>query len=307
MATLEQAAEALVVKLKGLDGEIAASETKIEAMREEVEKGVGDVAAAFEATRTAADAFLAKVAQGHAALDDQAEHAVEAASDAKSALTADAEASRHELEERTDALAETARILADTGSALEKTADEAALDPARTLASRARALEQELAELVREAVAFVRDEVVTTLDDSAEDLRDRSSATQERLAEETVQSLQAAYDAWERGLATLEDQLETQSAAIGQMPVRAAVEQALAMCGAASGARVESLKQVVAVLASQVQEMAAAASASADELVDRTGQDLLAELEATRLAAVSAALALDGVRGTLAAYSFVDA
>ena len=97
MATLEDAAEALVVKLRGLDSEIEESEGKLEDLRERVETVTRDVEQEWTSLSEAASSFLQKVRDEQEALADQLQQTEQAVVDAQNAVAEDGAGARQEL------------------------------------------------------------------------------------------------------------------------------------------------------------------------------------------------------------------
>src|SRR5574341_2129770 len=99
MATLEDAAEQLVVKLRGLDSEIEESEDKLEDLRGRLDNAAQEVEQEWTALGEAVSSLLEKVREEQEQLRGQAEETAQAVVDAQNAVAEEGAASRQELGE----------------------------------------------------------------------------------------------------------------------------------------------------------------------------------------------------------------
>ncbi len=306
MATLEDAAEELVVKLRGLDSEIEESEQKLDDLRERVQAAVGEVEQEWTALAEAATSFLEKVREEQEQLDQQVQETLQAVVDAQNAVAQDGGQSRSEIAEgraQLNALGQHATALEPGVESLTSEAGEA---PAKSLADRARELEQELNTLVEEARDFLQDDVASAASDAADEVRQVCETLYRSLAEAAVEAVQDVYQQWESAVDGLENHVVTQGYQASRPHARAVVEYAAEECDTACNQQLDELQQLVGVLQAQLKELAGDVEQSADRLVAQTGAQLLQELESTHKSALAAVAALDGVKQQLAQYSFVE-
>ena len=307
MATLEDAAEALVVKLRGLDSEIEESEKQLDDLKERMESAMRDVAQEWETLREAASSFLDTLRDEQETLADRAEETGRAVIDAQEAVTREGDVARQEIVEGQGQLTGLGQHAAALAPGVDSVAAGAGEAPARSLAERARELEQELEGLVREARDFLQDEVPSAVGDAADNVTQVCQTLQAMLADATTQAFQETYDEWESGVDEMEDHVVTKGYEASHRHARDVVEYAVEECDQACGRHLDVVQQMVGALQGELQQMATEVARSADELVAQTGAELVRELERTRQAAGAAVAALDGVRGVLASYSFVEA
>jgi ElaB/YqjD/DUF883 family membrane-anchored ribosome-binding protein len=306
MATLEDAAEALVVKLRGLDSEIEESEGRLEDLRERVETVTREVEQEWTALSQAASSFLQKVRDEQEALGDQAQETAQAVVDAQNAVAEHGAGAREELGEGRAQMEALAQHAAGLAPGVESLAAEAGEAPAQSLAERARELEQELGQLVDEARDFLQDEVAGAAGDAAEEIKQVCETLRGMLSETAAAALQGVYDEWESMVDRLEEYVVSQGYEASHQHARNVVEYAAEECDTACNQRIDEVKQVVELLQSQLKELADDVEQSADRVVSQTGAQLLQELASTQKSAVAAVAALDGVRQQLAQYSFVE-
>jgi hypothetical protein len=307
MATLEDAAEDLVVKLRRLDAEIEESDQKLEGLRERVETVTREVEQEWTDLTEAVTSFLEKAREEGQQLDEQARETLQAISDAHNSVGENATAAEGEIKEETakvDALGQHAAALEPT---VEPLVTEGAEEPARALAERARELEQELEKVVGEARDFLRDEVVPALEQAADDVRERCEELHRTLADEHAEALQKAFDEWEGRVDELEDYVLKQGYEASHEHAKAVVVYALEECETGSLAQVEELQQLVGILETQLQELATEVERASSSLVERSGAELARELDEARQAALKAVAGLDKVKGELAERSFMEA
>jgi ElaB/YqjD/DUF883 family membrane-anchored ribosome-binding protein len=306
MATLEDAAEALVVKLRGLDSEIEESEGRLEDLRERVETVTREVEQEWTALSEAATSFLQKVRDEQEALGDQAQETAQAVVDAQNAVAEHGAGARGELGEGRAQLEVLAQHAAGLAPGVESLAAEAGEAPAQSLAERARELEQELGQLVDQAREFLQDEVAGAAGDAAEEIRQVCETLNSMLTEAAAAELQRVYDEWESTVDRLEEYVVSQGYEASHRHARDVVEYAVEECETASQRQLDELQTLVGVLLGQLKEMAAEVERSADQLVANTGTHLLQELDRTQQSATGAVAALDHVKQELAQYSFIE-
>lgn len=306
MTTLEDAAEALVVKLRGLDSEIEESESGIEDLRERVESVTREVEQEWTEISEAAKSFLEKVREEQEALNDQANETAQAVVDAQNAVAEHGAGTRQELGEGKAQMEGLSQHAAGLAPGVESLASDAGEAPARSLAARARELEQEMDQLVEQARDFLQDEVAPATQEAANEMKRVAETLHGLLAETAVGALQKAYDEWESMVDRLEEYVIRQGYEASRQHASAVVAYAMEACGEECQRYVDDLRQAMVVLLSQLKEMGTEIERSADRLVSQSGSELLQELERTQQAAAASVAALDGVRQELAAYSFVE-
>lgn len=308
MATLEDAAEDLVVKLRGLDSEIEESDQKLEALRERVETATREVEQDWTDLREAVTSFLDKVREEGEQLDRQAQETLQAVTDAHNSLSENATAAHDAIAESNGELDALGQHVTSLEPAVESLAAEGGEAPARGLAERARELEQELSKLLDEARDFLRDEVVPAIGQVADDVRERCQNLQRGLADEAAQALQKAYDVWEDELDELEVYVLKEDGYEGShQHAKDVVEYAMDECETASLNEVEELQQLVGLLEVQLQQTATEVERAGKGLTGQGGAELVRELDQAKDAALKAVAGLDKVKQEMAERSFMEA
>jgi len=306
MATLEDAAEELVTRLKGLDSEIEESEQKLTGFRERVAETTAGLEHEWTALHEAANGFFALVHEQQEQLLQQARQTLQQLGEAHEAVGRDGGQAQQELAEGkagVDALATHASGLEPGVDSLAHDAGEA---PAQALAQRAQELQQELAKAVDEARDFLHDEVVPALEQAAQDVHQRCEDLHRELAEEHTQELQQAYQDWESKLGQLEEYVASKSFEASRQHAHDVVDYALDECEKGCTHQLEDLQHVVGVLVTQLQQLAGEAEHAAEALVDQAGAQLLNELDLAHTTGSGAVAALDAVKQRLAAHTFME-
>lgn len=304
MATLEDAAEQLVVKLKGLDSEIEESQHSLEELRGRVETSSNEVDEEWSALTEAVTSLLEKLREEQEQLAGEAREALQAAAQARGAVHESAAEARSEIGEGRADLEALSQHAARLEPSVESLVAEAGEAPAQSLAERAQEVEQELARVLEEAREFLQDEVVTSLDRLAEDVRDRCQALRATLVEEGAAALQEAFDEWESGIDELEDYVAAQGFVVSHSHAHAVVGWALDECQTACEAHLEALNALFEETARPLQELATELQRAGDILAGR-GTDLISALDGTRESATPGVSALDAVKDLLASFSFM--
>ena len=304
MATLEAAAEQLLVKLRGLDSEIEESERKLETLTGRVEGVARDVGKDWTSVADAAASLLDRLRDEHARLHTQELQTAQAVNEAHGALSEAAAQARVEAGEGRAGIESVARHASALESDIDSLAAEAAEAPARSLAERLQELQHELGQLVEEARDFVRDDVTPAAEQVADEMREACEDVRRRLVDETAAALQEAFDEWDSKMAGLEDYVMTQGYKASHQHASDVVEYAVEECDKASRRHLDDLQQLIAVLLEQL-ELAAEVGESSRALVTKAGAELLQGVEETRSSSANAVAALDRVKQQLASLSFV--
>jgi chromosome segregation ATPase len=307
VATLEDAAEDLVVKLRGLEAEIAESDQKLETLRERMEAAKRDVEADWTDLTEAVSSFLGKVREQEQQLDRQGEDALQEVTDAHNALGENATEARGAISQAAADLDALGQQAAGLEQEVEPLVRDAVEEPAHALEARARELEQELGSLVDEAREFLVGDVVPGLEQLADDVRERCEELRRSLTEDRTEPLQQVFDEWSGRIDELETYVVEQGYGASHQHALDVVEYAMGECETASSQRLQEVAQVVSLLEGQLKQLATEVERAGQDLTERSGARQLRELDEAKEAAERAVSGLDRVRQELAARSFMDA
>ena len=305
MATLEDAAEELVVRLKGLDSEIEESHHALEELRGQVEDVSKEVEEEWSALTGAVSSFMDTLRQEQERLAAEAQEALQATAGARAAVRgAGAEASTEAALGQADleALSRHATALEATVESLVAESGEA---PAHDLAARVHEVERELAQVLEEACEFLREDVTTALGQMADDVRERCHALRSELAEEGTAALQAAYDEWTAKLDELDDMVSAEAFEACQQNADAVVDWALEKCRTAGAAHLDAVEATLEESARPLLELAGELQEASTSLA-AMGAELLGMMDGTGEALAAARSALGSVRDLLATFTFVQ-
>jgi chromosome segregation ATPase len=306
VATLEDAAENLVVKLRGLEAEIADSDQKLEALRERMEAAKRDLEEDWADLTEAATSLLDTIREEGERLDRQGDETLQAVTDAHNALGENAASAHGEIAEAATELDALGRHATSLEQAVEPLVHDGIEAPAQGLEERARELEQELGRLVDEARGFLTLEVVPALEQVASGVRERCQELQRTLMEDRAQPLQQVFDEWSGHIDEVETYVLEEGYKASHQHAREALDYVAAQWDELAGQRVEEVKQVVTLLEGQLQQFATEMERAGTALTEHGGARLLRELEEAKQAAERAVSGLDGVRRELAARSFME-
>lgn len=284
MATLEDAAEELVVKLRGLDSEIEESERKLEELRGRMEGVSEEVDEGWTALAAAATSFLDALHAEQEALDTQARETLEGVGGAQQAVSEEGGASRARIDQGTAQLEGLAQHATSLAPAVES-----------------------LAEQAGEARDFLQDELAPAVEQVATDVRQRSQEVHTALAQEMTAALQQAFEEWAPKVDDLEAYVTGRGFETSRQHARDVVEYAMGECRTACGHSLDEVHHLVGVLVTELAELASGVHVATDALVTQAGADLLQELERARTCGQGAVTALDAVKQHLASYSFMEA
>jgi len=305
VATLEDAAEELVTKLRGLDSEIEESEHQLEDLRQRVDRVSGEVDQDWATLAEAVSSFVHKLAEQQEALEHQLQATGQGVTDAQQAVTEDGEKARSEIAEGNAQLEALGQHVTGLQPGIGSLATEAGETPARELTDQAHALEQELDHLLADTRAFLHDEVQAVAQ-LADGFHDHCQELHRLLTDEATAALQQAFDDWESQVDGLEAHVAEAAFKASHPHARGCVGFALDQCKAASEQQMEALQQCVAVLRAQLRECAIQAEHATETLVAQAGAQLSQELERAGAAGVAAVAALDQARQTLSSCGFLE-
>jgi uncharacterized phage infection (PIP) family protein YhgE len=305
VATLDDAAEALVLKLRGLDDEIAHSEHELQEYRTRIEAVTHEVDQEWTALGETVSTFMAKLHEQQDKLGQESQQALHAAADTQQALADGASEAHAELADGRQQLEALAHHAAGLQPNLESLAREAGEAPAHALAQQAAQIEHELEQALDEARDFLATDVVHGLEQLAQDIRERCQQLRTTLADQAAHALQAAYDEWQSKVEELEQYVSTRAFDASRQHAHDVVDYALEECQTAFTQQAEQTHQAVEALVGQLQALAAEAQRSAEAVVAQAGKEVAGELDGTHEAATTALSALGSVRDLLARYRFV--
>jgi ElaB/YqjD/DUF883 family membrane-anchored ribosome-binding protein len=306
VATLEDAAEELVIKLRGLESEIAESDQKLETLRERMEAARRDLEEDWTDLTEAVQSLLDKAREEGEQLDRQGDETLQAVTDAHNAVGENATNAHDEIGEAAAELDALGQQATAHEQAIEPLVQDGIEAPAQALEDRAKELEQELGQLVDEAKEFLVDEVVPALEQLADDVRERCQELHRSLTEDHPESLQQVFDEWSGRVDQAESYVREQAYDASHQHALDVVAYAMGECETVSRQRLQELTQVVGLLEGQLQQFATAMGQAGKELTDQSGTRLLRELEEAKEAADRAVRGLDHVRQELAARSFME-
>lgn len=305
MATLEDAAEQLVVKLKGLDSEIEESQHALEDLHGRLGTASAEVDEEWSHLTKAVSSLLETVREGQERLATDTQESLQATAEACAAVAETGAGSRAEIVEARPTLEALTQHAAGLQPGIESLIEQAGEAPAHALAKRAQEIEHELAQVMEEASNFLEGDAADALEQLATDVRQRSQAMSAFFIEQGAAMLEAAFEEWESKVDGLEEHVSSQGFLASHGHARAVVAWALEECHQACEAQLESLQAVVAEAVDPLQALGAAAERQIAALAGSTGA-LMAELADTLQSAAGAVSALDEVKELLASYTFVE-
>jgi DNA repair exonuclease SbcCD ATPase subunit len=306
VATLEDAAEQLVVKLRGLDSEIEESQHALEELRERVGAASKEVDEEWASLAEAVSTLMDRLREERESLAGETREATQAAADAAQAVHGRGAEARSEIaggEADLEALAQHATGLQPGVESLVTDGGEA---PANHLAERARAIDEQLTAALQEACAFLRDEVAAALGELASQVGEHCQGLRERLSEIATVRLPELFDEWESSVDELEEYVAASGFEASHGHAHAVVEWALTECATHCEEQLAAFDEQVAEATQPLQELARALTGAVESLAAE-GAGLKGRLSAAHESAARTVPRLDSVRALLASFSFVSA
>ena len=306
MATLENAADELVVKLRGLDSEIEESEHQLEDLHQRVDHVREDVDQEWTAFTKAVTSLLRKVTEDRESLAQQVQATGQAIADAQRAVADDGAQARSEIAQGHAQLESLGQHAAGLQPGVESLATEAGQAPAKALAEEAHALEQDLQQLMEDTRAFLHDEAVPAITQAAEDFHDRCQELHRQLTDEIPSALQETLGEWESKVEQAEQYVASQAFQASRPHAQGMVDYAMSECRTQATRQMDDLQQLMTILTGQLQQFGSEIHAAAEALVDQAGAQLNQGLEQAREAAGQAVGALDAMKDQLGVHGFVS-
>jgi hypothetical protein len=306
VATLEDAAQELVVRLKGLDSEIEESAQVLQELRGRVEAAGEEVEEEWSRLAEAVSSFESALREEQEKLAAAAGEGLRATAEAQGTVQEHGAQARSSIAGAQSDLDVLSRHAAGLEPGVESLVAEAGEAPAHSLAQRAKAVEEELAAVLESARDFVQHEVTSALEELAAEVRERCDALRTRMAEEGAAALQAMFDAWEPQVELLEEHVAQEGFTASRSHAQAVVSWALVECESAGSRQLDGAREQAERAVASIEELGSAVRIAARSL-SGTGGGLRAELESARGSATRADSALDGIKQLLASFSFVEA
>jgi hypothetical protein len=306
MATLEDAAEALVVRLKALDPEIDEARHALEEIRGQIEQTTEGVDQEWTALADAASALVQAVHEQQERIASGVAEAARASAGLGAAVGQSGARVRSEVAEGAADLAALAQHAGGVAPEVEAAVADAGEEPARRLAERVKDADEELQRVLEETRAFVEDEVPGVLSELTEAIKERCESLTEHVVEPAAASLRQTLEAWETRVDELLDHVSSQGFVASHDHAHAVAEWALDECRAACERALDPITQLAETATSSLRQFATGVQALSAS-VERDAAELLAEVARANDLARQGQRALDRVRRDLASYSFVAA
>jgi hypothetical protein len=305
MATLEDAAEELALKLKELGQEVEEGQGALAGYGETLDGDVKRIEEGWTALAARVDAFLGAVSEQAAGLQEDVQRGGQALVDLQNAAAADQAEAAGAVSTAEEAAGELASwVSAQQDPLRQMTAEqvEAALHDLRERAGRAGAA---LEEALDGARAFLEEEVPAALAAAARQVRDAVQEACDGPLDQAGARLQESCDEWEAMIGAAFGAVLEGSFAAAPPHAREMVDWALGECTRGAG---EALAQArdVALLVEQAivglrDEVAALIAAHQQD-----GRQRLSQAHGELLQALAdSARALDAVKSLLASFTFV--
>ena len=278
MATLEDAADDLVFKLKGLDSEIEESERQLADLRARIEHVEEAVQQEWEAFEAALSAFIDKVEGQESRLDQAATSSLEEAMEALAAIRPQHVEVRDKLNVGQAELAGLTAMVAAREPELASLADADGLQPAQALQQVADKETAVLAKGAEKVQHFIEDTVPAELEQDAQDLRSEGRHIKDWMANEAASGLQTAFDEWEGKADELEDLVAAQAFFASHAHAQDALTKVLDAFSDRSGDHLDDYVQAAALAAETIRDLTTATETAGQSLETAT-TDLVHSLD----------------------------
>jgi phage-related tail protein len=305
MAIFEDAAEQLVVKLKGLDGEMEQARQRISDIKDHLQSVCDDFDEHWQEMAEKVASVVAKVGDESEETSQSVDEGLSALAEAKGTV----EGGGQEVEAELASAQEGVRAYGEHATGMEEPVETLVVDgvevPAQALAQRAQEVEGELQQALSEAREFLTDEVGGTLKELQDEIRERCEELHTTLTVECANALQSAFDDWSSKMDEVEELVEQQAFTAAPPHAGENVTYALTACSDAQAQQLATLRDLVNGLVGVLDELKTEVGEAATDVAVE-GADALAQgMDGLRQSLASAGTALDSVRDLLASYSFV--
>jgi hypothetical protein len=278
MATLEDAADDLVIKLRSLDSEIEESERQLADLRARITHVGEEVQREWTAFEAALSAFVDKVEGQESRLDQAASSSLEGATEALAAIRPQHVEVRDMLNVGQAQLAGLTAQVAARQPELASLADADGLQPAQALAQVATRQVAATEKAAGSVQRFLEETVPAELDQDAQDVRAESQSIADWMTEQAAAALQSAFDEWEGKADELEDLVAAQAFFASHTHAQDALAKVLDACGDRCGDHLDDYVQGAALAAQTVRELATATE-TAGESLEAAATGLVNELD----------------------------
>lgn len=306
MATLEDAAEELVGKLKELDHEVEEGEGTIRSLGEKLGSATGHIEDEWKALGERVTAFLEKVNEQAERVNGDVTESGQALADLQNGIGSDQGEADGALATARGEISALEEHVRSQQQPLESMIADQVEAPLEQLAEQAGKVKESLDQAVSEAREFLENDVVGALTDMGDAIRERVDQVREGPIQDCTDGLQEAYEKWGTALAFMEDTVVERSYAAAPDHAQQVIEFALEECKKAYDEGLDELTSVAQVVEDALGELKDEASRRADA-VRQDGQEALSSGHGELTQALAEAVsALDAVKQLLASFTFVQ-
>lgn len=306
MATLEDAAEELVSKLKELDHEVEEGEETIRSLGEKLNTATGHIEDEWKALGERVTAFLEKVDGQAERVNTDVTESGQALAELQNGIASDQSEADGAVAAARGEISGLEEHVRAQQQPLETMVADQVEAPLEQLAEQAEQVKESLDQAVSEAREFLENEVAGALTDMGDAIRERVDQVREGPIQECSEGLTQAYEKWQDALAFMEDTVVERAYAAAPDHAQQVIEFALGECKKAYDEGLDELTSVAQAVEDALGELKEEASRRADA-VRQEGQEALSSGHGELTQALSEAVsALDTVKRLLASFTFVQ-
>jgi hypothetical protein len=306
VATLEDAAEELVSKLKELDHEVEEGAQAISSLGGKLDTATGKIEEEWKALGERVTAFLEKVNEQAERVNTDVNESGQALAELQNGIGSDRSEAGAAVEGARGEVSGLEEHVRAQQAPLEAMIAEQVEAPLEQLAGQAEKVKDSLEQVLSDAREFLENEVVGALTDMGDQIREKVDEVREGPIQECADALEGAYEKWQTALAHMEETVVERSYAAAPDHAQEVIDYALGECKKAYEEGLDDLTGVAEVVEGALDELQQEASRRADAL-RQEGQEALSSGHGELTQALTeAAGALDAVKQLLASFTFVQ-
>jgi ElaB/YqjD/DUF883 family membrane-anchored ribosome-binding protein len=306
VATLDDAAEELVNKLKELDHEVEEGQETIRSFGEKLGSATDSLQEEWKALGERVTAFLEKVNEQAERVNTDVNESGQALADLQNGIAGDQAAAETAVAAARGELSGLEEHVRAQQEPLEAMVADQVEAPLERLTAQAEQVRESLEQAVSEAREFLENDVSDALETIGTQIRERVDEVRDGPIQECTEAVQEAYEKWQSALQFMEETVIDSAYAAAPDHAQQVIEFALGECEKAYEKGREDLTGVADAVEDALRELQQEATRRADAL-RQDGQEALTSGHGELTQALSEAVsALDTVKQLLASFTFVQ-
>lgn len=306
MATLETAADELVLKIASVDGEVEEAKERLAKLKELVANQGQQIDQDWIELARQVGELIQKANEERGKIQQDSQQAQAALSQLEASGHTAQDAFDSALEQAEGDVREFEGAIGDQEDPTEQLIEQGVETPLDDLRTGAQEVAEALEQVLDQARTFLEGDVASGLSTMRDELEQRVDALNETLTEECTTALQDAFDDWTEKLEEIEELVNEEGFEAARDHAQEVVDWALAECAGTHQEELDRLADVVEVVEEALNELRSSVGESQTDVGEEGRGALEDAMNETSQALANMTATLDTVKAFLARYTFVE-